>query len=232
MDFFSRGTEGNIMRRVLAIALATAAMGLATPAAAAVTLVQQNGPDLATHIHASSTNSTNDALTVYGSTASGGASQDVTFTGNSNIHITGGAGFAAISDAPNDGTLNWTSLIIDPTSVNFTAIEFSIQLQQAGNVNVYYMLASGGGWQLSTGSPIGQAANANVQYILSGEVMTAIRIDSTVPIQEIKQNSITVATTNPVPEPGTWGLMLLGFAGVGMAVRRSRKRSTTLMQVA
>jgi hypothetical protein len=36
-----------------------------------------------------------------------------------------------------------------------------------------------------------------------------------------------------VPEPATWGLMLLGFGGMGMALRRSRRRSTrTLMQIA
>jgi hypothetical protein len=220
------------MGRILMVALATAAMGLATPALATATLTQQNGPDLATHIHASSTNTANDTLNVFGSTASGGASQDVTFTGNTNVHITDGAGFAAISDASNDGTLNWTSLVIDPTTYDFSAIEFSIQLQQAGNVSVYYMLASGGGWLLSTGSPISQAANANVQYVLTGDVFTAIRIDSNVPIQEIKQNSITIATANPVPEPGTWALMLLGFGGIGMAIRRSRKRSAALMQVA
>jgi hypothetical protein len=27
-----------------------------------------------------------------------------------------------------------------------------------------------------------------------------------------------------VPEPGTWGLMILGFAAVGLAVRRGRRR--------
>jgi len=35
-----------------------------------------------------------------------------------------------------------------------------------------------------------------------------------------------------VPEPATWGLMLLGFAGVGVAMRRSRKRKPALMQIA
>jgi hypothetical protein len=34
-----------------------------------------------------------------------------------------------------------------------------------------------------------------------------------------------------VPEPATWALMLLGFGGIGMAMRRSR-RSTALMQIA
>lgn len=37
---------------------------------------------------------------------------------------------------------------------------------------------------------------------------------------------------SPVPEPATWALMLLGFGGVGMALRRSRRRDTALMQVA
>lgn len=36
--------------------------------------------------------------------------------------------------------------------------------------------------------------------------------------------------TVPVPEPATWGMMLLGFAGVGIAMRRRRK--TYIAQVA
>jgi hypothetical protein len=39
-------------------------------------------------------------------------------------------------------------------------------------------------------------------------------------------------TGGAVPEPATWALMLLGFAGIGMALRRSRRRSDALMQVA
>ena len=34
----------------------------------------------------------------------------------------------------------------------------------------------------------------------------------------------------PVPEPATWGMMLLGFAGIGMAMRRRRR--PVLAQVA
>jgi hypothetical protein len=35
-----------------------------------------------------------------------------------------------------------------------------------------------------------------------------------------------------VPEPATWGMMLLGFAGIGMAMRRRRRTSNALMQIA
>jgi len=35
---------------------------------------------------------------------------------------------------------------------------------------------------------------------------------------------------NPVPEPATWALMLVGFAGIGMTLRR--RRQTALAQIA
>ena len=36
----------------------------------------------------------------------------------------------------------------------------------------------------------------------------------------------------PVPEPATWAMMLLGFGGIGMAVRRRRKQHSSLPQIA
>ena len=40
----------------------------------------------------------------------------------------------------------------------------------------------------------------------------------------------TVTITAAVPEPATWGMMLLGFPGIGMALRRRRR--LVLAQVA
>ncbi|MFL6727022.1 MAG: PEPxxWA-CTERM sorting domain-containing protein [Sphingomicrobium sp.] len=227
------------MRRVLMTALASGAIGLATPAIAVPTLAQQNGPDLTTAIHASTTNAANNTAVVYGCTQNNGQCANTTFTGldasaaGTAIHITDGAGFASITDA--NATADLYNLIMDP-ALDFTDYEFSVQLVNNGTVSILYQLVGGSGWTSASGSPISQNANANTQYILHGNggVFTAIMISTSSPMFEVKQNSINLASVTPpaVPEPGTWGLMLLGFAGIGMAMRRSRRRSPTLMQVA
>jgi hypothetical protein len=48
---------------------------------------------------------------------------------------------------------------------------------------------------------------------------------------QVKQNSYN-GVAAAVPEPATWGMMLLGFAGIGMAMRRRRRSNGALMQIA
>lgn len=220
---------------------AAAAIGLATPASAAVTLTSYNGPDLATAVKASSTNTANDTAQVWGCTQNNGQCADVSFIGLQSdqstteaIHITTGAGFAAISDSPNNSTNNLYNLLIDVTSADFNQYMFSIQLVNDGTVSVFYQLSGSAVWTPATGNPISQAANANNTYLLQGGVMTQILISSSSPIKLFKQNSITLGSVPaPVPEPATWALMLLGFGGMGLALRRGRRRSKpALMQIA
>jgi hypothetical protein len=37
-------------------------------------------------------------------------------------------------------------------------------------------------------------------------------------------DNVTVATVAAIPEPGTWAMMLIGFAGLGFAFRQSRRK--------
>ena len=220
-------------------AAAAAAIGIASPASAAVTLTGYSGPDLNTHIKASSTNTVNDTATVYGCTANDGQCANVTFTGlkqdqvtTDAIHITDGAGFASITDISGPNELY--NIVIDITNFDFNQYMFSIQLVSDGAVSVFYQLASGGGWQGPTPLlGISQNANSNQTYLLQGDTFTQIWIASTSPIKEFKQNSVTLGSVPaPVPEPATWAMMLLGFGGLGIALRRSRRRKTALMQIA
>jgi hypothetical protein len=220
-------------------AAAATAIGVATPAFAGVTLESYNGPDLTTAVKASTTNTQNDQAQVFGCTQNNGACANVTFTGlqlnqvtTEAIHITDGAGFAAISDSPNNATNNFYNLIIDPAQ-DFNQYMFSIQLVNDGTVQVFYMLSGGGSWIAATPTAgLSQNANGNNTYLVQGDVMTAIMVASSSPIKLFKQNSITFGST-PVPEPATWALMLLGFGGIGMAMRRGRRRSKqSLMQIA
>lgn len=248
------------MRRVLITALASATLGLAGPALATpLPLTQQTGPDLDTKIYASGDNGfATTGTTVYGNT-SPGAGHNVQFTGYSyydpgnpatatttDISITGGNGFAQVADAdwanptgkdPTPAADNLMAVIMNPDP-NFYSYEFSIQtLAGAASINVFYMLTSAPGvWIVAGSSPLPDG-NGDTQFIFnpngdpSGSV-DQILISSSSPIFHIKQNSIELTGMVPsVPEPATWSLMLLGFAGAGVALRRNRKRKP-LMQVA
>lgn len=43
-------------------------------------------------------------------------------------------------------------------------------------------------------------------------------------------NAVQIAP--PIPEPGTWGMMLLGFGAMGLMIRRTRRRREPLPQLA
>jgi hypothetical protein len=219
-------------------AATAAAIGITSPAYAAITLDTYNGPDLATMIKASKTNTQNDTTVVYGSTTNDGSSANVQFTGmtqdtnvGTTIHITDGAGFASITDPLNPQDLY--NLIIDVTDQTFTQFMFSLQLINDGNVTVYYLLDGGSTWvEASPNGGYFQKANGNNTYLLQGGVFSAVMVSSTSPIKEYKQNSITLGNI-AIPEPGSWMLMLLGFGGMGVALRRGRRRGgRNLMQIA
>jgi hypothetical protein len=245
------------MRRVLMTALAGAAViGLSSPASASVLLTTVNGPNLDVHIKASTTNTQNDNTVVFGSTQNDGQSADVTFTANTAVHITDGAGYAAISDTDGGGV--FTAITSNPVPL-FNAYQFSIQLVDASFILVQYQLDGSSTWLNAlmgdTTNAFAQAGSTLRDYQITGtagEAINTIRVSTCATslvsscnvsgtgagtgagIFLFKQNSINLATNPPppVPEPATWGMMLLGFAGIGMAVRRGRKRTGRLLQIA
>lgn len=230
------------MRRSLITALAsagmaTAALGFATPAAAGVTVTTTTGTPLAWQIFG--IKSTGNP--VYGSSPNNTNVPNVTFDANSTSTMDIVNGAAQVSDAaPKTPSLD--EVIVNP-DLMFTEMKFAVQLTDPGSFTVYYLLAGGSCTDANnpacytssgyTFSNTGQKDNSN--YLISGGIFDGIMIvanDQTGSTSQdfifhLKQLSYT-----PLPEPGTWGLMLLGFAGVGVAMRRSRKRVAGLMQIA
>jgi len=238
------------MRRALMTALAATAMFSAAPALASnLPLNQQTGPDLNTKIFASGdAGVATVGTTVFGNT-SNGAGHNVAFTGYQSfngttfgalttIQITGGNGFAQVADndftqANATGNDDLKALVMDPTP-DFYLYEFSIQTLDAGTVSLWYLM--GGTWFLAANSPI-TTGNGDTQYIFGNALDPSIAIDKVAivtssPINHVKQNSIQLTGVRTVPEPATWALMLLGFGGVGVAMRRSRKNKPAMMQIA
>lgn len=232
------------MKKLTSAICAAGALVFATPAIAQVVTVtdQTTGTPLTDTIHESTTNTDEDVTQVYGSTAQGGGNQNVTFTGGNalqttltsatqsgntihdNLHITEGGGFAFVG--PTDGETDLYSIIINPDQY-FTDMKFALQLTGAGSFDVYYLLA-GATTFVDAGTTFLTDNKGNTNYLVdvTGGVFDAIEIDASNTggsIFELKQISINNVA---VPEPASWALMLLGFCGIGWAVKRRRKVGT------
>jgi hypothetical protein len=227
------------MRMSWKIALASAAIGMATQATAAATVTTTNGTPLSYQIFG--IKSTGNP--VFGSSPDNTNVPNVTYTANSATTMDIKNGFAAIDDADSKNP-SFFELIINP-DLDFTAMKFAFQLTADADVQVYYLLANSGlsanlfsNYTLLANTE-SQKTSDDTNYLLSGDVFDAMMIKVTTPnayLFEFKQNSYDPAlVVNPlggVPEPATWAMMLLGFAGIGAVLRRSRRRNPELMQLA
>jgi hypothetical protein len=93
------------------------------------------------------------------------------------------------------------------------------------------LLATAGGQVvlgLHWGNVPGAAGNVSAFYLWDNATAGSIRLTDT---QGYSNAVLYRATTPPVPEPATWAMMLVGFGGIGMAMRR-RRRNTILPQLA
>ena len=89
----------------------------------------------------------------------------------------------------------------------------------------------------SSGAIVGDAATGSFTLDYAGTGLTQITLDNfAVRFQSTGVNGqgsgTGVPILAPVPEPGTWAMMLLGFGAAGVAMRRRKRLNMRAMQVA
>jgi hypothetical protein len=132
--------------------------------------------------------------------------------------------FAANGNDIKIGNTNMvTDQVFDPTNtfvVGTTTEVFS--LTGTGDVHLA-VNATDGTFNFDLGT-IGNGQSGFTVNAINGEVINSLTLtDSTGGILSFEHNRIETAVA-AVPEPATWGMMLLGFIGLGFAFKNKRRK--------
>ena len=146
------------------------------------------------------------------------------YLGNQSSFYGGSLNFSLVDTVPADGVAypavviysGGQSIAYSQGFPGTTFTNFSVPLTQSG----WYFYQGG---ESTSGGPVSQA---QFQSIIGNISALAIEADwhtgdDLTGLDTVSLNSGVVAG---VPEPATWGMMLLGFAGLGFAFRQSRRK--------
>lgn len=146
----------------------------------------------------------------------------VSFFSAGELTITGG-GAAIIS--PLSG-------LIEALEITFAKGWDNITFNFAGDPGMFDLVVNGGSifeGGLGNNCTICTIANGSNQFTLSGSGITNLAFTFDTGITSARQFRVGgVSNVPPVPEPGTWMLMILGLGAVGFAMRR---RQNTAVRV-
>jgi hypothetical protein len=147
--------------------------------------------------------------------------------------FTSDSGFAGIGGVFNNDTFGFFSQ--DGSANNYTGDFFTLLINFTLPPGV-----SGGGTFAATliGSVSGAGGNnggVNVSFAPSTQLFHSSAGDFTLHVNDVAVSGTGAASPisgyiQAVPEPATWAMMLVGFAGMGMAMRR--RRNPALAQLA
>ena len=209
------------MKRAITLAMATAAAGVAiaaTPAQAAITVCAQ-GASCVQNTTNVKLDALTDGATATGTVGVGGPA--VTFTStDGNLSTNPGAATVFLASGGNLDNLTFTILS------GFTAAEFNLENGSPSSFTVNLTDSGGDSFsELLTG-----LNGSNIFNIVApaGTVYTSATFSSTGGgFADMKQLRVTLAAS-AVPEPATWAMMLLGFGGIGFAMRRRKSMAPKL----
>ena len=210
------------MRRVVISALAGIGLAVAAAPVQAAILVCAQGSSCVMDTTNVNLDAFTDAGTVTGTVGIGGPL--VTFESTQgNLSTKPGAATVFTADGSLLTNLSFTILS------GFTAAEFNLENGDPSSFLV--TLTDSGGDAFS--QTLTKLNGSNILNIVApaGTTYTSATFTSTGGgFADLKQLRVTLATA--VPEAATWAMMLLGFGGIGMAMRRRGPGTRALRQIA
>jgi hypothetical protein len=212
----------------LAGALALAGVSLAGGSASATTVCL--GGDLGSPSCLASNeskiflDSASGVMTGSGNVGSQNGLPAVQFTSDSSLDFANG--FATITPAAK-GNSSFGDLEFTIPGNTFTDLVFDLQMLKANTTDLT-IEAFDGATLVQTFALTALQHDADLNFILvaTGGSLTEVSLFSTSGIKEAKH--FEVSGVGGVPEPSTWAMMVLGFAGLGFAgYRKARSVRTT-----
>jgi hypothetical protein len=150
----------------------------------------------------------------------------VNFSSNETL-FANSSGQARISGS--DGNLTFLSFGLQS---GLTFGEFEFNLNALANGSAMITLFSAGGETLFSSGLLNISANGQNFFGGSGAPISSVQIASSVQLGDVRQVRLgQIGTAAAVPEPATWGMLLLGFGAVGYSLRR-RRSERHLAQIA
>ncbi|MES2904893.1 MAG: PEPxxWA-CTERM sorting domain-containing protein [Pseudomonadota bacterium] len=226
------------MRKALLCAAAIAFAGVASSASADIVRVDAStiqGANVlfndGTQINATVFGNTNlgtNTVAFTGTTVDGGT----TLRASGGQAVVEGGTLNGATNAPND-VLNLSSLqfgLID--GATFNNLEFNVFGGDATSVS--FQITDNGGQVFNFASALTGGSNFFGFVGIDGQ--TIANVSATLVgggVGDFRQIRLDgFAATPAVPEPGTWAMMLIGFGGMGVAMRRRRRTGAQFAQAA
>ncbi|MBJ7411122.1 MAG: PEPxxWA-CTERM sorting domain-containing protein [Phenylobacterium sp.] len=197
------------MRLRSTLAAAAFALSLASPALADITVLEGAAPGALDPV-----NFDNGDTGFLITGVVGPADAEVTFNGAESL-VVQGQSLEAVA-----GTFNFLLFTLADAGLAFTAAQFNLDAADAGTTTIFaydqFGNAFGGGFSLAAnGGNVFSVLATSGQYIQSIVVMSDADLDD---VSQIRLGGIAAL----VPEPASWGLMILGFGAAGAMLRFRR----------
>lgn len=103
-------------------------------------------------------------------------------------------------------------------------------LATSGAGDQFFLIGSAGELELSPTFVSGSNISSSATY--ANATIASLGLTPGQYVFNAPNDTITVNIGAAVPEPATWAMMLLGFVGMGAAMRRSRRRDMARVRVA